>query len=181
MSGDEPFGGQRHAAAEPQALKRALHRHVIDSIEDSGRNLLEGARPALTQFVFEQVGDYVARMRLALSRYEMERMAEELVDELTGYGPLEVLLRDPSVTEILVNGPHRVFVERAGLLQLTDLRFIDAHHVERVMQRILAPLGRRLDESSPMVDARLPDGSRVNAIIPPVALDGPCLSIRKFR
>ncbi|MFP5429192.1 MAG: CpaF family protein, partial [Gammaproteobacteria bacterium] len=106
MSGDEPFGGQRHAAAEPQALKRALHRHVIDSIEDSGRNLLEGARPALTQFVFEQVGDYVARMRLALSRYEMERMAEELVDELTGYGPLEVLLRDPSVTEILVNGPH---------------------------------------------------------------------------
>lgn len=181
MSGDEPFGGQQHAGAEPQALKRALHRHVIDSIEDSGRNLLEGARPALTQFVYEQVGDYVARLRLALSRYEMERMAEELVDELTGYGPLEVLLRDASVTEILVNGPHRVFVERAGLLQLTDLRFIDAHHVERVMQRILAPLGRRLDESSPMVDARLPDGSRVNAIIPPVALDGPCLSIRKFR
>ncbi|HDS1735836.1 CpaF family protein [Pseudomonas hunanensis] len=181
MSGDEPFGGARHAPSESQALKRALHHHVIDSIEDSGRNLLEGARPALTQFVFEQVGDYVARLRLALSRYEMERMAEELVDELTGYGPLEVLLRDPSVTEILVNGPYRVFVERAGLLQLTDLRFIDAHHVERVMQRILAPLGRRLDESSPMVDARMPDGSRVNAIIPPVALDGPCLSIRKFR
>ena len=129
----------------------------------------------------EQVGDYVARLHLALSRYETERLAEELVDELTGYGPLEVLLRDASVTEIPVNGPHRVFVERAGMLQRTDLRFIDAHHVERVMQRILAPLGRRLDESSPMVDARLPDGSRVNAIIPPVALDGPCLSIRKFR
>lgn len=181
MSSEEPFGGPRHAASDPQVLKRALHRHVIDAIEDSGRNLLEGARPVLSQFVLEQVGDYVARLRLALSRYEMERLGEEIVDELTGYGPLEVLLRDPSVTEILVNGPYRVFVERGGLLQQTDLRFIDAHHVERVMQRILAPLGRRLDESSPMVDARMPDGSRVNAIIPPVALDGPCLSIRKFR
>jgi len=158
-----------------------LHRYIIDAIEDSGRNLLEGSRPALAQFVVEQVGDYIARLHLALSRYEMERLAEEIVDELTGFGPLEVLLRDASVTEILVNGPHRVFIERAGLLQQTDLRFIDAHHVERVMQRILAPLGRRLDESSPMVDARMPDGSRVNAIIPPVALDGPCLSIRKFR
>uniref|UniRef100_A0A1I8AVG1 T2SP_E domain-containing protein n=1 Tax=Steinernema glaseri TaxID=37863 RepID=A0A1I8AVG1_9BILA len=98
--------------------------------------LLEGARPALAQFVVEQVGDYIARQHLAVSRYEMERLAEEIVDELTGFGPLE---------------------------------------------RILAPLGRRLDESSPMVDARMPDGSRVNAIIPPVALDGPCLSIRKFR
>ncbi len=182
MSSDELFGGPRHnLGSDPQALKRALHRHIIDAIEDSGRNLLEGSRPALAQFVTEQVGDYIARLHLALSRYEMERLAEELVDELTGFGPLEVLLRDTSVTEILVNGPHRVFVERAGVLHQTDLRFIDSHHVERVMQRILAPLGRRLDESSPMVDARLPDGSRVNAIIPPVALDGPCLSIRKFR
>ncbi|MCU1735689.1 MULTISPECIES: CpaF family protein [unclassified Pseudomonas] len=182
MSSDELFGGPRaNLGSDPQALKRALHRHIIDAIEDSGRNLLEGSRPALAQFVTEQVGDYIARLHLALSRYEMERLAEELVDELTGFGPLEVLLRDTSVTEILVNGPYRVFVERAGVLHQTDLRFIDSHHVERVMQRILAPLGRRLDESSPMVDARMPDGSRVNAIIPPVALDGPCLSIRKFR
>ena len=182
MSSDDLFGGPRHnLGSDPQALKRALHRYIIDAIEDSGRNLLEGARPALTQFVVEQVGEYIARLHLALSRYEMERMAEELVDELTGFGPLEVLLRDTSVTEILVNGPFRVFVERAGVLHQTELRFIDSHHVERVMQRILAPLGRRLDESSPMVDARMPDGSRVNAIIPPVALDGPCLSIRKFR
>jgi pilus assembly protein CpaF len=180
MSSEEPFGGQRQAANDPQVLKRALHRHVIDAIEDTGQPARRRA-PGLAQFVLEQVGDYVARLRLALSRYEMERLAEEIVDELTGYGPLEVLLRDPSVTEILVNGPYRVFVERGGLLQHTDLRFIDAHHVQRVMQRILAPLGRRLDESSPMVDARMPDGSRVNAIIPPVALDGPCLSIRKFR
>lgn len=175
------FGGPKAQASEPQSLKLVLHRYIIDAIEESGKNLLEGARQALAQFVIDKVGEYVARRHLAVSRYEMERMAEELVDELTGFGPLEMLLRDSSVTEILVNGPHRVFVERLGLLQQTDLRFIDAHHVERVMQRILAPLGRRLDESSPMVDARLPDGSRVNAIIPPIALDGPCLSIRKFR
>ncbi|EPJ79669.1 general secretion pathway/type 4 pilus assembly protein [Pseudomonas sp. CFII64] len=164
-----------------QGLKLVLHRYIIDAIEDSGRNLLEGARPVLAQFVTDKVADYIARMRLAISRYEMERLAEELVDELTGFGPLEVLLRDPSITEILVNGPNKVFVERDGVLHHTDLRFIDSHHVERVMQRILAPFGRRLDESSPMVDARMPDGSRVNAIIPPIALDGPCLSIRKFR
>ena len=175
------FGGPKAQASDPQSLKLVLHRYIIDAIEESGKNLLEGARQALAQFVIDKVGEYVARRHLAVSRYEMERMAEELVDELTGFGPLEMLLRDSSVTEILVNGPHRVFVERLGLLQQTDLRFIDAHHVERVMQRILAPLGRRLDESSPMVDARLPDGSRVNAIIPPIALDGPCLSIRKFR
>jgi pilus assembly protein CpaF len=175
------FGGPKALASDPQSLKLVLHRYIIDAIEESGKNLLEGARQALAQFVIDKVGEYVARRHLAVSRYEMERMAEELVDELTGFGPLEMLLRDSSVTEILVNGPHRVFVERLGLLQQTDLRFIDAYHVERVMQRILAPLGRRLDESSPMVDARLPDGSRVNAIIPPIALDGPCLSIRKFR
>lgn len=143
--------------------------------------MLEGSRQQLAQFVTDKVAEYIARLHLAISRYEMERLAEEIVDELTGFGPLEVLLRDHSVTEILVNGPHRVFIERDGVLHQSDLRFIDAHHVERVMQRILAPLGRRLDESSPMVDARLPDGSRVNAIIPPIALDGPCLSIRKFR
>ncbi|KAA8694203.1 proteinral secretion pathway/type 4 pilus assembly protein [Pseudomonas syringae pv. helianthi] len=168
-------------ADDGQGLKLVLHRYIIDGIEESGKNLLEGSRPALAQFVIDKVAEYVARLRLAISRYEMERLAEELVDELTGFGPLEVLLRDTSVTEILVNGPGKVFVERDGVLHHTDLRFIDSHHVERVMQRILAPLGRRLDESSPMVDARLPDGSRVNAIIPPIALDGPCLSIRKFR
>ncbi|QKZ02875.1 MULTISPECIES: CpaF family protein [Pseudomonas] len=178
------FGGGRTqggSGGDPQGLKLVLHRFIIDAIEESGKNLLEGSRPVLAQFVVDKVGDYIARRHLAVSRYEMERLAEELVDELTGFGPLEVLLRDPTVTEILVNGPHRVFVERQGVLHHTDLRFIDSHHVERVMQRILAPLGRRLDESSPMVDARLPDGSRVNAIIPPIALDGPCLSIRKFR
>lgn len=184
MNVESLFGAMLRGAsgkAEHEGLKLILHRYIIDAIEESGKRLLEGSRQALSQFVIEQVADYVARMHLAISRYETEQLAEELVDELTGFGPLEVLLRDPSVTEILVNGPHRVFVERAGKLHHSHLRFIDDQHVERVMQRILAPLGRRLDESSPMVDARLPDGSRVNAIIPPIALDGPCLSIRKFR
>ncbi|PHN55256.1 ATPase [Pseudomonas sp. ICMP 8385] len=184
MSGENLFGTPARglgSAVDNDGLKLVLHRYIIDAIEESGKNLLEGSRQSLAQFVIDKVSEYITRMHLAISRYEMERLAEEIVDELTGFGPLEVLLRDPSVTEILVNGPHRVFVERDGLLHQSDLRFIDAHHVERVMQRILAPLGRRLDESSPMVDARLPDGSRVNAIIPPIALDGPCLSIRKFR
>jgi pilus assembly protein CpaF len=184
MKGEKLFGVSSRPAesgGDGQGLKLVLHRYIIDAIEESGRNLLEGTRPALAQFVTDKVAEYVARLRLAISRYEMERLAEELVDELTGFGPLEVLLRDKSVTEILVNGPNKVFIEREGVLHHSDLRFIDSHHVERVIQRILAPLGRRLDESSPMVDARLPDGSRVNAIIPPIALDGPCVSIRKFR
>jgi pilus assembly protein CpaF len=184
MSKEKLFGVSPRTSGgsnDAQGLKLILHRYIIDAIEETGKNLLEGSRPALAQFVTDKVGEYIGRLHLAISRYEMERLAEELVDELTGFGPLEVLLRDQSVTEILVNGPHKVFIERDGVLHHTDLRFIDAHHVERVMQRILAPLGRRLDESSPMVDARMPDGSRVNAIIPPIALDGPCLSIRKFR
>src|SRR5476649_639554 len=183
MKGEKLFGISSHptdSAHEGQGLKLVLHRYIIDAIEETGKNLLEGSRPALAQFVTDKVAEYIARLHLAISRYEMERLAEELVDELTGYGPLEVLLRDKSVTEILVNGPNKVFIERDGVLHHTDLRFIDAHHVERVMQRILAPLGRRLDESSPMVDARLADGSRVNAVIEPLSIDGPTLTIRRF-
>lgn len=171
--------GGRHDQ-DLQSLKMRLHRYIIDEIDEDGMNLLEGARPAVAQYVSEKVCEYASRRQLAISRYELDRLAEEVVDELTGFGPLEILLRDPGISEILVNGPDRVFIEHEGRLYQSDLRFIDDHHVQRVIQRILAPLGRRLDESSPMVDARLPDGSRVNAIIPPVALDGPCLSIRKF-
>ncbi|VTQ76179.1 putative type II secretion system protein [Pseudomonas aeruginosa] len=180
--GARPDGGAFHSRQEQdiQALKLRLHRYIIDEIDEDGMNLLEGARSAVVQYVSEKVCEYGSRHQLAISRYELDRLAEEVVDELTGFGPLEILLRDPGVSEILVNGPGRVFVEREGRLYQSDLRFIDDHHVLRVIQRILAPLGRRLDESSPMVDARLPDGSRVNAIIPPVALDGPCISIRKF-
>jgi pilus assembly protein CpaF len=185
MSSESVFGGDLVSARETGqhqgTLKHALHRHVIDAMDEDSSNLLDGPRTTVSHYVTDRVAEYIARHQLAVSRYEMERLAEELVDELTGYGPLEMLLRDPSVTEILVNGPHHIFIERAGTLQQSDLRFIDNHHVQRVVQRILAPQGRRLDESCPMVDTRLPDGSRVNAIIPPIALDGACLSIRKFR
>ncbi|MGH8456454.1 MAG: CpaF family protein, partial [Stenotrophobium sp.] len=102
-------------------------------------------------------------------------------DELMGYGPIQSLVEDDTVNDIVVNGPNHVFIERDGRLYTAPVRFFDDAHVVRVIQRILSPIGRRVDESTPMVDARLPDGSRVNAIIPPIALDGPCLSIRKFR
>lgn len=161
-------------------LKAQLHRYIIDQLEDEADNLLEGPRQTLARFVAGKVGEYTRQAQFAVSRYEADRLTEELVDELVGFGPLEVLLRDRSVSEILVNGPQRIFVERSGVLHHSDLRFMDDQHLLRVIQRILAPLGRRLDESSPMVDARMPDGSRINAVIPPVALDGPCLSVRKF-
>lgn len=184
MSGEALFGGAVRYTADTEqdsrGLKLTLHRYIIDSIDDEQVNILEGPRPSVSRFVTDQVVDYINRHHLPVSRYEIERLAEELVDELTGFGPLEVLLHDATVSEILVNGPDRIFIERAGVLYQSDLRFIDDQHVHRVIQRILAPLGRRLDESSPMVDARLPDGSRVNAIIPPIALDGPCISVRKF-
>ena len=106
--------------------------------------------------------------------------AQEVVDEVVGYGPLEPLLKDESVTEIMVNGPHQIYVEQEGKVYLSQARFLDDAHVERIINRIVAPLGRRVDSSSPLVDARLPDGSRVNAIVPPCAIDGPSITIRKF-
>lgn len=172
---------EMYQAATPSAYKTTLHRYLIDVLEEQDSNVLDGSRTMLLQFVHEQIGEYIRTRRLAFSRYEQDQLVEELVDELIGFGPLEVLLKDPSVTEILVNGPHHVFVERQGVLQPIDLRFIDSAHLLRVIQRILAPVGRRLDESSPMVDARMPDGSRINAVIPPVAIDGAALSVRKFR
>jgi pilus assembly protein CpaF len=164
-----------------QEVKQRLHHHLIDRIDVDRVNIGEMSEEVLQSYVLDKVGQYVAEHRLAVTRYDMENLAQEMVDELTGYGPLEELIRDDRINDILVNGHQCIFVERAGVLQKTDLRFIDEDHVLRVVRRILAPLGRRIDESSPMVDARLPDGSRVNAIIPPLALDGPCVSIRKFR
>lgn len=173
--------GHRPVEQEMSGLKLRLHRHIIDCIEEDGFSLLEDSRSILLDYVQDKTRKHVNETQLAISRFELDRLCEELVDELTGLGPLESLIDDASVTEILVNGPAHIFLEREGVLHQSSLHFFDNHHVERVIQRILAPLGRRLDESSPMVDARLPDGSRVNAIIPPVALNGPCLSIRKFR
>ncbi|MBC8253219.1 MAG: CpaF family protein, partial [Ardenticatenia bacterium] len=113
-----------------------------------------------------------------LSRQERQRLFEQIVAEILGYGPLEPLLRDDEITEIMVNGPERIFIERKGKLERVNVSFESEEHLTRIIDRIVSPLGRRIDESSPMVDARLPDGSRVNAIIPPLALNGPTLTIR---
>jgi len=117
---------------------------------------------------------------LALTRAERVRMLEQITDEIIGLGPLEPLLRDEAITEIMVNGPRQIYIERVGKLELTNVAFQNDDHVMRIIDRIIAPIGRRIDESSPMVDARLTDGSRVNAIIPPLSLVGPVLTVRKF-
>ncbi|MEZ4571295.1 MAG: ATPase, T2SS/T4P/T4SS family [Thermomicrobiales bacterium] len=114
---------------------------------------------------------------IVLTRVERMRLFEAISAEILGFGPIEPLLNDDSVSEIMVNGPNQVYVERNGRLVMTDVRFVDDDHVMRVIDRIVSPLGRRIDESSPMVDARLPDGSRINAIIPPISLVGPVLTI----
>ncbi|MCL6553143.1 MAG: CpaF family protein, partial [Firmicutes bacterium] len=115
-----------------------------------------------------------------LPREERARLIRDIVNEALGYGPIEPLVQDPTITEVMVNGPNQVYVEQGGKLYLTDVRFRDDQHVLRIIDKIVSEVGRRIDESQPYVDARLPDGSRVNAIIPPLALNGPCLTIRKF-
>ncbi len=117
---------------------------------------------------------------IVLGRLERMRLFEAIAAEILGYGPIEPLLKDDTITEIMVNGPKQVYIERNGKIEKTDITFQDDDHVMRVIDRIVSPLGRRIDESSPMVDARLPDGSRINAVIPPISLVGPCLTIRKF-
>src|ERR671916_1196039 len=128
----------------------------------------------------EIFGKVIDEEGLALTRAERVRMLEQITDEIIGLGPLEPLLRDESITEIMVNGPRQVYIERSGKLELTNVVFQHDDHVMRIIDRIIAPIGRRVDESSPMVDARLTDGSRVNAIIPPLSLVGPVITIRKF-
>src|SRR5258708_6667671 len=123
---------------------------------------------------------FIAEDGTVITRVERQRMLEQIVDEILGFGPIQPLLNDDSVTEVMVNGPFRVYVERKGKLQLSDVTFQSDDHVMRVIERIIAPIGRRVDESKPFEDARLPDGSRVNIIIPPLALNGPVITIRKF-
>ncbi|WP_091532459.1 CpaF family protein [Fontimonas thermophila] len=164
-----------------QQLKNNFHRHLIQQIEERNLDIDHWDAQKVERFVTEQMRRYVIEQRLPINQRESEALARDARDELMGYGPIQALIDDDSVNDIVVNGPNTVFVERDGRLYSAPVRFFNDAHVVRVIQRILAPIGRRVDESTPMVDARLPDGSRVNAIIPPIALDGPCLSIRKFR
>jgi len=163
---------------EYQQVKADLHRKILDrlDLEKLGRTAGDAAR----EEVLGLIRSVVNSEAVPLSFAERERLAREILDEIFGLGPLEPLLKDPTVSDILVNRFDRVFVERAGKLELTALSFKDPAHLMQIIDRIVSRVGRRVDESSPMVDARLADGSRVNAIIPPLALDGACLSIRRF-
>ena len=159
-------------------LKVELHRRLIDLINLSA--LEKMTRPQIETEIGELVHEQLALQKHALNQDERKRLVEDILDELLGLGPLEPLLQDQSITDILVNGHDVVFVERSGVLERVETRFKDERHLLRIIQKIVSAVGRRVDESSPFVDARLPDGSRVNAIVPPLAVDGSLLSIRKF-
>jgi len=165
-------------AVEYQRLKTSIHEEIVETLDLS----MAGQIPQeeLEAEVVDLANEIIARRRLSLSDAQLEQLLEELHHEVFGLGPIEPLMRDPVVSDILVNGPHEVYVERHGMLERTPIVFADDQHVMRIVQRIVARIGRRIDEVSPMVDARLPDGSRVNAVAPPLALDGPKLSIRRF-
>jgi pilus assembly protein CpaF len=162
---------------EVQLVSR-VHARVAASL---GRTTGAASGDAIRAMLAEQFPIALDEERLTLNRSDRLRLQDAVLAEIIGYGPIQDLVLDDTISEIMVNGPHQVWIERDGKLFLTDIVFADAEHVIRVIQRIVAPLGRRCDESSPMVDARLPDGSRVNCVIPPLSLIGPTLTIRKFR
>jgi len=173
--GDAGAFAQRDKHTE---LKVELHQRLIDLIN------LQALEKMSRQQIEVEVGDIVAeelaKQNEALNQSERKQLVGDVLDELLGLGPLEPLLKDPTITDILVNGHNNVFVERYGVLEPSAARFKDEKHLLRIIQKIVSAVGRRIDESSPMVDARLADGSRVNAVVPPLALDGSLLSVRKF-
>jgi pilus assembly protein CpaF len=164
--------------SEYQQVKADLHRKILDrlDLEKLGRSTGDSAREEVLVLIRNSVNNEI----IPLSFAERERLSREILDEIFGLGPLEPLLKDHTISDILVNRFDKVYIERAGKLELTGLSFKDNQHLMQIIERIVSRVGRRVDESSPMVDARLADGSRVNAIIPPLALDGACLSIRRF-
>ena len=177
----EPLTFARLAGARRdtyQDLKSKIHRDLISKLDLARLDKIE---PALLQAQISRIVEEMLEVEATpLSMAERERIVAEVRDELFGLGPLEPLLNDPTISDILVNTYKQVYIERFGKLQLTDVMFKDDDHLMQIIDRIVSRVGRRIDESSPMVDARLPDGSRVNAIIPPLAIDGPILSIRRF-
>jgi pilus assembly protein CpaF len=161
-----------------EELKRLIHGKLVDKLDLSRVSDLEGETLRREiRLVVERLCDTENPL---LNRMERERLIDEVLDETFGFGPLEVLLKDPTISDILINGPQKIYVERRGKMEKTDVKFRDNDHLLQIIDRIVSKVGRRVDETSPMVDARLPDGSRVNAIIPPLALDGPSVSIRRF-
>src|SRR6266542_692865 len=161
-----------------QELKTEIHRDLLNKVDLEKVATVRDDRTR--RQVFAVIQDLVANLKTPLSGPERERLSLEVLDEVFGLGPLEPLLQDPTITDILVNGAKEVYVERGGQLEETRIMFKDDAHLMHIIDKIVSAIGRRVDESSPMVDARLPDGSRVNVIIPPLAVDGPILSIRRF-
>ncbi len=171
--------GTRHQfSPERQELKFRIHRKLLDRVKLEALSGMPGDR--VRAEMRGAVIKLVEEERAPLSLLERERLIEEVLDEVFGLGPLEPLLEDPTISDILVTTPHLVYIERGGKLIRTPVQFKDNAHLLRIIEKIVSRVGRRIDESSPMVDSRLPDGSRVNAVIPPIAVDGPLLSIRRF-
>src|SRR5499425_1616129 len=160
------------------AVKATIHRKLIQKLN------LDRVTEANREEVRREVGSIIEALVVGestpMNLQERERLVQEVLDEVFGLGPLEPLLADPTIADILVNTHKRVYIERRGMIEHTNVQFRDDTHLMTIIDRIVSAIGRRVDESSPMVDARLADGSRVNAIIPPLAVDGPCLSIRRF-
>src|SRR5512147_535309 len=182
-------GGPPNAPVTPRLTSQAPVRESFRDVKFRIQNrVIQDLDPKLDlsnqvevrRQIEEIFGKVIDEEGLALTRAERVRMLEQITDEIIGLGPLEPLLRDESISEIMVNGPRQIYIERSGKLELTNVVFQNDDHVMRIIDRIIAPIGRRVDESSPMVDARLTDGSRVNAIIPPLSLVGPVITIRKF-
>jgi pilus assembly protein CpaF len=161
-----------------QAIKARVHRRLLELINLNEARQMQPDR--LHRECSERVDALLSEQGASLSAIEKSQLLRGVMDDIFGLGPIEPFLREPDVTDVLVNGPGQVYIERQGRLELTDARFRDDQHVLQVIQRIASQVGRRIDESSPMLDARLADGSRVNAVIPPLALDGPAMSIRRF-
>jgi pilus assembly protein CpaF len=161
-----------------QELKSAVHRDLLNKVDLERVAKVRDERTRAQALAVIQ--DLVANLQTPMSGRERERLSLEVLDEVFGLGPLEPLLQDPTISDILVNGHQQVYVERAGMLEETNIRFKDSAHLMHIIDKIVSDIGRHVDESSPMVDARLADGSRVNVIIPPLAVDGPHLSIRRF-
>ena len=163
---------------EFEQLKQAIHAKLVEKLDLSRLGELEGdSLRREIRLVVEHLCDTENPL---LTRAERERLIEEVLDETFGFGPLEILLKEPDIADIMINGPKNVFVERNGRIERSSVVFRDNEHLMQILDRIVSKVGRRIDETSPMVDARLPDGSRLNAIIPPLSLDGPALTIRRF-
>src|SRR3984893_7407312 len=163
---------------EYQELKSTLHRKLVDKINLEALATIDNQR--VRAEVRQAVISLIDAEPTLLSSIEKQQISDEVLDEVFGLGPLEPLLQDSTISDILVNTYKQVYIERRGLLELTSVGFRDDQHLLRIIDKIVSQVGRRIDESTPMVDARLSDGSRVNAIIPPLAVDGPLLSIRRF-